>query len=334
MIQDFPKVGLTEPIVSVMDLNKSYASGKKGLWGRPASSLHALDDVSLEVRAGETLGLVGESGSGKSTLGRSIVRLDSVDAGRILFQGVDIARFSKRLLRPYRQRMQMIFQDTSSSLNPRRKIGDLLAEPLRAHDRGSPAARRQRVTELMEIVGLPDAYVHRYPHELSGGQRQRIGIARALALKPELIVADEPVSALDVSVQAQIVNLFADLRSQFGLTMIFVSHDLSVVRQISDRVAVMYLGSIVECGTTDDLFAAPAHPYTRALLSAIPVANTDPAKRRQRIILKGEVSRDTEGGCKFHKRCEFAQARCRVQKPLLTPRGDGSQVACHFPLAP
>ncbi|AVO38264.2 ABC transporter ATP-binding protein [Pukyongiella litopenaei] len=325
---------LSEPMVRVANLTKSYASGKTGLWGRPAGPVRALDDVSLDVRAGETLGLVGESGSGKSTLGRSIVRLDGVDEGRILFQGVDIARLSGRQISPYRRRMQMIFQDTSSSLNPRRRIGDLLAEPLRAHGWDESAARRQRVGELMEIVGLQDAFSQRWPHELSGGQRQRIGIARALALKPDLIIADEPVSALDVSVQAQIVNLFADLRRQFGMTMIFVSHDLSVVRQISDRVAVMYLGSIVECGTTDRLFASPAHPYTQALLSSVPVASIDPGKRRQRIILTGEVSRDAGGGCKFHKRCAFARGVCRDEQPPLARRGDGSQVACHFPLMP
>ena len=321
-----------EPLVSVAGLRKSYVTRSRGLLRRPSVAVQAVDDVSFDVRAGETLGLVGESGCGKSTLARSMVRLTDVSAGRILFQGIDIARLSHRELRPFRRRMQMIFQDPSSSLNPRRRVGDQLTEPLRAHRVADAAGIARRIAGLMETVGLPRAFLDRYPHEFSGGQRQRIGIARALALEPELIVADEPVSALDVSVQAQIVNLFADLRRQLGLTMVFVAHDLSIVRQISDRVAVMYLGSVVEIGETDTLFQRPAHPYTEALLSAIPVPEVGTARRRQRIILKGEAGGAIGAGCKFHPRCPLAQDRCRVERPALAPLTGGRAVACHFPL--
>jgi peptide/nickel transport system ATP-binding protein len=302
------------------------------MFGRPVQSFQAVDDVSFYVHHGETLGLVGESGCGKSTLARSIVRLTDVSTGQILFDGTDLAKLSMVGLRPFRRRMQMIFQDPSSSLNPRRTVGDQLAEPLRAHRVSDAPGISRRIAELMEIVGLPSAFLTRYPHEFSGGQRQRIGIARALALKPQLVVADEPVSALDVSVQAQIVNLFDDLRRQLGLTMIFVAHDLSIVRHISDRVAVMYLGSIVEIGTTDTLFRRPAHPYTQALLSAVPVPHVEEKRRRQRIILKGEASGGSANGCKFHPRCPLAQDRCRTERPILTRLDADQGAACHYPL--
>ncbi|MGV2130605.1 ABC transporter ATP-binding protein [Agrobacterium vitis] len=322
-----------EPLLRVEGLSKTFTVGRTWVPGS-GQTVYAVDNVSFEVMPGETLGLVGESGCGKSTLGRCLVRLYSVSAGKVILEGNDIAPLTQRELRPYRRRMQMIFQDPAASLNPRRRIGDLIAEPLRVHRIADRDGIEQRLRDLMEIVGLPTAFLQRYPHEFSGGQRQRIGIARALALEPRLIVADEPVSALDVSVQAQIVNLFMDLRRQLALTTIFVAHDLSVVRQVSDRTAVMYLGSIVEIGATDMLFQRPAHPYTQALLSAIPVPEVGANIRRQRVILKGEIPSPLAppSGCRFHPRCPVAQSRCAVERPALTSLGQGRQVACHFPL--
>jgi peptide/nickel transport system ATP-binding protein len=295
--------------------------------------LRAVDRVDLAVQRGETLGLVGESGSGKSTLGRCLTRLIETTDGSVVFDGQDVTRLGARRLRPFRRSVQMIFQDPSSSLNPRRRVGDILSEPLAVH--GIRPAREipQRLRELVDLVGLPAAALDRFPHEFSGGQRQRIGIARALAMEPRLIVADEPVSALDVSVQAQVVNLFADLRERLSLTYLFIAHDLGVVRQVSTRVAIMYLGSIVETGVTDTVFDAPAHPYTEALLSAIPVPVADPAARRRRIILKGEIpnAANPPKGCKFVTRCPYAQDVCHAQRPSLRPLADGRLVACHFP---
>lgn len=323
----------TVPLLRVEGLSKTFVVGRTFMPGS-GKSVHAVDDVSFEVMPGETLGLVGESGCGKSTLGRCLVRLYAVSAGRVVLEGVDIGSMSHRQLRPYRRHMQMIFQDPAASLNPRRRIRDLIGEPLRVHNLARGTGIQQRLAELMELVGLPPAFLDRYPHEFSGGQRQRIGIARALALEPKLIVADEPVSALDVSVQAQIVNLFADLRRRLALTTVFVAHDLSVVRQVSDRTAVMYLGSIVEIGATDALFQRPGHPYTQALLSAIPVPKLGAGSRRERIILKGEIPSPIAppSGCRFHPRCSFAQDRCKQERPTLTSLSDGRQVACHFPL--
>ena len=322
------------PLLRVEGLSKTFTIGRTFMPGS-GQSVHAVDNVSFDVMPGETLGLVGESGCGKSTLGRCLVRLYEVSAGRVFLEGIDIAPLSQHQLRPYRRRMQMIFQDPAASLNPRRRVGDLIAEPLRVHKLADRSGIQRRLRELMEIVGLPAAFLDRYPHEFSGGQRQRIGIARALALEPRLIVADEPVSALDVSVQAQIVNLFGDLRRRLALTTVFVAHDLSVVRQVSDRTAVMYLGSIAEIGATDTLFRRPAHPYTQALLSAIPVPRVGAASRRERIILKGEIPSPIAppAGCRFHPRCPMAQDRCRVERPVLAPLADGRRVACHFPLA-
>ncbi|MBB6486917.1 ABC transporter ATP-binding protein [Rhizobium lusitanum] len=320
------------PLLSVDRLSKTFVVGRTFIPGS-GQPIHAVDAVSFDVFPGETLGLVGESGCGKSTLGRCLVRLYEVSSGRVLLEGTDIAPLSTRQLRPYRQHMQMIFQDPAASLNPRRRVGDLLAEPLRVHKVADRAGIAERLRELMEIVSLPASFLDRYPHEFSGGQRQRIGIARALALEPKLIIADEPVSALDVSVQAQIVNLFADLRKRLQLTILFIAHDLSVVRQVSDRTAVMYLGSIVEIGPTDLLFQRPAHPYTQALLSAIPVPRIGGARKRERILLKGEIPSPANppSGCRFHPRCPAVQARCRTERPTLTTLVDGRQVACHFP---
>jgi peptide/nickel transport system ATP-binding protein len=296
--------------------------------------VRAVDGVSLEVLAGETLGVVGESGCGKSTLGRCLVRLMDLTSGTVEFDGRDISTLSRRRLRPIRRGLQLVFQDPYASLNPRRRAGDIVAEPLRVHGHGDAAAVRRRVTELFDVVGLSETYVDRYPHEFSGGQRQRIGIARALAMNPKLVVADEPVAALDVSIQAQVLNLFADLREEYGLTYIFIAHDLGVVRHVSDRIAVMYLGEIVELADADPLYAAPAHPYTEALLSAVPEIDDGSAPRRDRIVLTGDVPSpiDKPAGCPFHPRCPYAQDRCRVERPVPVRIAPGRQVTCHFPL--
>ena len=321
------------PLLEATDVSKRYSIGTH-LLKRFNKSVHAVDHVSLSVWNGETLGLVGESGCGKSTLGRCLTRLYDVNDGQIRFEGTDIARFNLRALRPYRARMQMVFQDPSSSLNPRRRVGEILSEPLLVHRRGSRADIEARVRELLRVVGLLPDHYDRFPHEFSGGQRQRIGIARALALAPKLIVADEPVSALDVSVQAQIVNLFMDLQDRLGLTYVFIAHDLSVIRQISTRTAVMYLGSIVEIGPTDFVLRAPAHPYTRALISAVPVPDPTRATERRRIMLTGDVPNPVNppNGCRFHPRCAFATSVCRTERPVLSPHQHGWQVACHHPL--
>ncbi|MGZ9706925.1 ABC transporter ATP-binding protein [Pseudomonas sp. GNP013] len=315
-----------EPLLRVEHLSKTFTMGKQQF-------VHAVNNVSFDVFPGETVGIVGESGCGKSTLGRCLMRLYEPTCGRIMLNGIDIAPLSQRQLRPLRQHMQMIFQDPAASLNPRRRIGDLLAEPLRVHKVADKAGIARRLQELMELVSLPMSFLDRYPHEFSGGQRQRIGIARALALRPKLIIADEPVSALDVSVQAQIVNLFDDLRQQLKLTTLFIAHDLSVVRHVSERTAVMYLGAIVEIGPTDRLFQRPAHPYTRALISAIPLPRFRHTATDARIVLKGEIPSpaDPPVGCHFHPRCPCVRDRCRVERPLLSDLEDGRQVACHFP---
>jgi len=327
------------PLIEARGLGKQYRIG--GALGFRRQTLRALDDVSLAVMPGETLGLVGESGCGKSTLGRCLLRLTDISSGRILFEGEDITERRDRAMRRLRPRMQMVFQDSYASLNPRRRVADLLAEPMRVHRApgGAPYGRTQiarRLEELLALTGLPLRALDRYPHEFSGGQRQRINIARALALSPRLIVADEPVSALDVSIQAQIINLFADLRESLGLTYVFIAHDLSVVRQIANRVAVMYLGAIVELGDTDAVLHSPAHPYTAALISAIPEPVIGGGATR--VILKGEVPSPLSPppGCRFHTRCPIAQARCRTEIPELhtldeVGRG-GRAVACHFPL--
>lgn len=318
------------PLLSVRALRKTYSLPR-------GQTLKAVDGVSLDVLPGEVLGLVGESGCGKSTLGRCLLRLTDVSSGQITFEGQDITHLGERALRPLRQRMQMVFQDSYASLNPRRRIGDLLAEPLRVHPgpdgRKRPAAAiTARLHELMDLVSLPVTALDRYPHEFSGGQRQRINIARALALSPRLVVADEPVSALDVSVQAQIVNLFADLQAQLGLTYVFVAHDLAVVRQISTRVAVMYLGAVVELGETDDVLHHPAHPYTAALTQAVPRPVVGaPRHPPLRGDIPSPVARPS--GCRFHTRCPMVQDRCRVEDPALHTVRPGHQVACHFPLA-
>ncbi|GAK71945.1 ABC transporter ATP-binding protein [Agrobacterium rubi] len=320
-----------KPLMLARSITKTFTVGKTI---RPGSGriLQAVDDITLDVFPGETLGLVGESGSGKSTLGRCLTRLYDIDSGTLTFDGSDITKADTRALKPVRRKMQMIFQDPSASLNPRRRVRDILAEVLKVHRIREGAAIDARLGELMDLVGLRRDYLNRYPHEFSGGQRQRIGIARALAVEPKLIVADEPVSALDVSVQAQIVNLFSDLREQLDLTYVFIAHDLAVVRQVSTRVAVMYLGSIVEIGETDALYAKPSHPYTQALLSAIPQPHN--RGKRGRILLSGEIPSplNPPKGCKFSTRCPIAQSLCQQVRPKLSAISPERSVACHFPL--
>ena len=313
---------------------KVYFPIKSGLvLDRHVGDIKAVDDVTLEIRRGETLGLVGESGCGKSTVGRAILRLYEPTAGRILFDGQDITKMGERELRPVRRRMQMVFQDPFSSLNPRHSVGRIVGEPMRVH---GTVSRRQvggRIRELLETVGLPADAASRYPHEFSGGQRQRIGLARSLALNPDFVVADEPVSALDVSIQAQIINLLEELQDEFDLTYLFIAHDLAVVRHISDRIAVMYLGSIVEISPADELYENPLHPYTITLLSAVPIPDPEVEQRRETILLAGDLPSPANPppACRFHTRCPYVQpTRCRDEVPPLRTLASGHLVACHW----
>ena len=302
---------------------------KKVLFQKEAKFVHAVDGVDLAIRRAETLGLVGESGCGKSTLGRLILRLDRPTSGRVIFDGTDLATVSPKDMKRIRRKMQIIFQDPYSSLNPRKTVQSIIMEPLTVHEIGTRSERRKKVLELMDDVGLTPDHLKRYPHEFSGGQRQRIGIARALALNPSLIVADEPVSALDVSIRSQILNLLEDLQQKYELTYLFISHDLSVVEHIADRVAVMYLGKIVEIGDKKSIYENTLHPYTEALLSAVPIP--DPTRTRERIILKGDVPSpiDPPSGCRFHPRCWLKIEVCSEVDPPLHDVGDGHMAACH-----
>ncbi len=320
---------MSEALLEVRGLVKHFPV-RRGFLGGVAGQVRAVDGVSFDVRPGEVLGLVGESGCGKTTTGRCVLRLLEPTAGEIRFEGTDIARLPRQRLRPLRRRMQIVFQDPFSSLNPRLSVGSMLSEPLAIHGIAHGARARERVAELLELVGLSPEHARRYPHEFSGGQRQRLGIARALAVEPRLIVADEPVSALDVSIRAQILNLLQDLQRRLGLAYLFVAHDLSVVEHVSDRVAVMYLGRIVELAAAPALYASPRHPYTAALLSAIPVP--DPDRGRGRVVLEGDVPSPIRppAGCRFHPRCPLARERCHREEPELLEVEPGHLSACHF----
>ncbi|WP_326823439.1 ABC transporter ATP-binding protein [Streptosporangium sp. NBC_01756] len=321
----------SEPLLSIRGLKVHFPIKKGVLLGRVVGQVRAVDGVDLDVPSGMTYGLVGESGCGKSTLGKAVLRLVEPTAGTVLFDGVDVGAQGPERLRLLRRHMQMVFQDPLASLDPRQSVESVLTEPLRTH--GFTGDRRRRVRELLDIVGLPAGSAGRYPHEFSGGQRQRIGIARAIALNPRLIIADEPVSALDVSIQAQIVNLLEDLQEQLGLTYVVVAHDLAVVRHVSDVIGVMYLGALVEESPSDELYAEPLHPYTIALMSAIPIPDPEVEERRRRILLTGDLPSpvDVPSGCRFHTRCPFRQpTRCADEPPALREARPGRRVACHW----
>jgi len=328
-------VSSSGPLLQVRNLVKHFPITSGILFQHQIGAVQAVDGVSFDVARGETLGIVGETGCGKSTTARLVMRLLEPTSGEIAFDGQDISRMKGSRLKAVRRDMQMIFQDPYSSLNPRKTVGSIIGEPFVIHGlHDNKAEAKTAVQELMETVGLNPEHYNRYPHEFSGGQRQRIGVARALALKPKLLIADEPVSALDVSIQAQVLNLLRELQREFGLALIFIAHDLSVVRHMCDRVAVMYLGKVVEIGSGDDLYGAPRHPYTGALLSAVPVA--DPSRKKdQRRLLTGDVPSPANppSGCRFHTRCPKAQERCSVDDPPLEDKGTGTLAACHFPLS-
>ncbi|CAN5135311.1 dipeptide ABC transporter ATP-binding protein [soil metagenome] len=322
-----------DPLLEVTDLVKHFPIKAGAIVDREVARVRAVDGVSFTLREGETLGLVGESGCGKSTLCRALLQLTPPSSGSVKFQGKELVGLSRRELRPLRRQMQMIFQDPFASLNPRKRIGQIVGDPMELHRLASGAELKRQVQGLLDRVGLQAEHYNRYPHEFSGGQRQRIGIARALALRPKLVVADEPVSALDVSVQAQIINLLEELQDEFGLSYLFVAHDLSVVKHVSDRVAVMYLGKIVENSGADMLYSKPIHPYSNALLSAVPIPDPKLNAARERIVLEGDVPSpiNPPDGCRFHTRCRWATDICSAEEPALLDYGDNHEAACHHP---
>jgi len=322
----------TNVLLQVRNLKKYFPIYKGLVFSRHVNDVKAVDDVSFDVFRGETLGLVGETGCGKTTVGRTVLRLYEPTEGQVLFDGVDLMSLRENDMRRFRRRMQMIFQDPYASLNPRMTVGSIISAPLDVHTSLGQAQKRERVQELLRIVGLNPDFVNRYPHEFSGGQRQRIGIARALAINPDLIVCDEPISSLDVSIQAQVVNLLEELQDQLGLTYIFIAHDLSMVRHISDRMAVMYLGKIMELANRDEIYLNPLHPYTQALMSAVPVPDPLRARKRQRILLEGDLPSPVNppAGCRFNTRCPLADERCRQEPPLYRELKPGHFVACHY----
>lgn len=321
------------PLLKVEHLHKEFPTGSGFMGGKFSKKVvSAVNELSFEIRAGETFGLVGESGCGKSTTGRAIMHLDPPTSGKVYFEGRDISKMNKKELKAMRREMQFIFQDPYASLNPRMTIGEIISEPMVIHGIGTPEERIERVRELLDVVGLNPEHINRYPHEFSGGQRQRVGIARSFILRPKLIICDEPVSALDVSIQAQVLNLLKDLQKQYGTAYLFIAHDLSVVQHISDRVAVMYLGKMVELSDWKSLYAEPNHPYTQALLSAVPIPDPDVQQNRKRIILAGDPPSpiDPPSGCRFHTRCPIAQAKCSEEAPEFREIGEGHFCACHY----
>ena len=322
-----------KPLLDVQNLKMYFPLTQGILFQKTVGYVRAVDDISFSIQRGQTLGLVGESGSGKTTIGRTLIRLYKPTSGKVLFNGQDLAGMQGESLREIRQRVQMVFQDPYASLNPRFTVGSLISEPMTIYKTGTKQEILERTTELLRVVGLRPEYIDRYPHEFSGGQRQRIAVARALAINPEFIIADEPVSALDVSVRAQVLNLLQRLQRQFNLTYLFISHDLSVVRHVADRIAVMYLGKIVELADRDELYTSPKHPYTKALLSAVPIPDPKIEKQRQRIILTGDLPSpiNIPKGCRFHTRCPMAQDICRQEEPVFEAK-EGRQhfAACHF----
>src|ERR671933_357657 len=326
---------MADPLLSVQNVEKHFPVTRGIIFQKQIASVKAVDGVTFDVMPGETLGIVGESGCGKSTLARCIMRLLDPTGGKIIFEGRDITHLSRKSMRPIRRELMMIFQDPYASLNPRKRVGFIVAEALEVHKLGTDAEIKRRVQELLEVVGLNPEHYNRFPHEFSGGQRQRIGVARALAVTPKLFVCDEPVSALDVSVQAQILNLLKDLQDEFNLTYIFIAHDLNVVRHISDRVMVMYLGKVAEIASREVLYREPKHPYTGALLSAVPIANPELGRKREGIVLEGDVPSPVNppSGCRFHPRCpRFVEGHCDVDDPPLYSFGGGHRAACHYAL--
>jgi oligopeptide transport system ATP-binding protein len=321
-----------EVLLEVKNLKKFFEIHKGFLFNARTEYVQAVDDISFEIKRGETFGLVGESGCGKSTTGRTLIRLYDPTDGEIVFDGVEIGKLPENELKSYRKRVQMIFQDPYASLNSRMTVGDIIGEPLDIHGLASGSERQAKIFDLLHRVGLSKDHASRYPHEFSGGQRQRIGIARALAVDPEFIICDEPISALDVSIQAQVVNMLDDLQKEMGLTYLFIAHDLSMVKHISDRIGVMYLGKLVEIAEARTLYDNPEHPYTQALLSAIPIPDPEATRKAQRIILEGDVPSpiNPPSGCRFRTRCRYAMDRCAVDEPILRDVGGGHQVACHL----